>query len=50
MGWALINRWKESVDHAEETPRAASEHGYPEDRMREIQTVPEEAVKKVRCD
>ena len=42
-GWALIGRWEDSLYHAEEALRVATEHGYPEDRMRDIQVAFEEA-------
>ena len=46
-GWALIGRWEESVNHAEEALQLATEHGYPEDRLRVIQTVLKEAERQL---
>ena len=46
-GWALIERWEESLNHAEEALRVATEHGYPEDRSRVIRTVLEEAERQI---
>lgn len=46
-GWALIGRWEESLYHAEEALRNATEHGYPEEKIRMIQTVLEEAESQI---
>ena len=46
-GWALINRWDDSLRHAKEALEVATGHGYPEDRIREIQTVLEEAKRQL---
>ena len=47
-GWALIERWEESLNLAEEALTVATEHGYPEERIRMIQTVLEEAERQLR--
>ena len=46
-GWALINRWDDSLRHAKEALEVANGHGYPKDRIREIRTVLEEAERRI---
>ena len=46
-GWALIERWEESLNHAEQALRVATERGYPEVRIREIQVVLEEVQRQL---
>ena len=46
-GWALINRWEESLDHAEEALDVAAEHRYPQHKIREIQAILEEAKRRL---
>ena len=36
-----MERWEESLNHPEEALEFAAEHGYPENRIREIQYSPE---------
>ena len=46
-GWALIGRWEDSLYHAEEALKVATEHGYPEHRTKVIRTVLEEAERQL---
>ena len=46
-GWALIGSWEDSLYHAEEALRVATEHGYPEGRIKVIRTVLEEAKRQL---
>ena len=46
-GWALIGRWEESLNHAEEALSIATEHGDTEERIRVIRTVLEEAERQL---
>ena len=46
-GWALIERWEESLDHAEEALDVAAEHRYPQHKIREIQAILEEAKRRL---
>ncbi len=46
-GWALINRWDDSLRHAKEALEVATGHDYPEDRIRAIRTVLEEAERRI---
>ncbi len=46
-GWALIWRWEESRNHAEEALEVATDHGYREERIRVIRTVLEEAERQL---
>ena len=45
--WALIGRWEDSLYHAEEALRVATEHRYPENRTKVIRTVLEEAERQL---
>ena len=47
-GWTLIGRWKEALPHAREALQAATDHGYPEERIRMIQTVLNEAERQLQ--
>ena len=46
-GWALINRWDDSLRHAKEALEVATGHGYPEDNIRAIRTVLEKAERQI---
>ena len=46
-GWALINRWEESLNHAEQALQLATEHEYPEEKIRKIQAILEEAKRRL---
>ena len=42
-----MERWEESLNHPEEALEFAAEHGYPENRIREIQIVLREAERQL---